>query len=197
MRQIGIAIHNHASAKKKLPSGGEGTDWTTNGTGFDKHSTFTQLLPYMEETTIADQNDYKYAYNDAAKPKTRPLRKHEIVAFRCPSNAMKEPDPAGYGGVDYMPTVYTDIDPVTGLRDAATATARNSRADGALALIPANISKITDGTSKTMAIAEDVGRNFETRRALHEVEISRHCEHCGRRQNAERQPGHQPVGGTR
>src|SRR4051812_3580540 len=42
MRQIGIAIHNHVSAKGKLPSGGEGTDWTINGTGFDKLSTFTQ-----------------------------------------------------------------------------------------------------------------------------------------------------------
>jgi len=75
---------------------------------------------------------------------------------------MKEPDPANYGGADYMPTVYTDINPATGLRNASTTTAKNSRADGALALVPANISKVTDGTSKTLAIAEDVGRNFET-----------------------------------
>jgi hypothetical protein len=61
-----------------------------------------------------------------------------------------------------MPTVYTDIHPTTGVRDASTAAARNSRADGALALVPCNISKVTDGTSKTIAIAEDVGRNFET-----------------------------------
>src|SRR5689334_7263826 len=119
MRQIGIALHNHISAKGKLPSGGEGTDWTTNGTGFDKNSTFTQLLPYMEETTVADQFDYKYAYNDAARPQNQRAAKNEITAFRCPSNPMKEGDPAGYGGVDYMPTVYTDIDPVTGLRNAS------------------------------------------------------------------------------
>jgi prepilin-type N-terminal cleavage/methylation domain-containing protein/prepilin-type processing-associated H-X9-DG protein len=162
MRQVGIALHNHVSAKGKLPSGGEGTNWSTNGTGFDTNSTFTQLLPYLEEVTIAGLYDYKYSYDDLARPNNQVAAKNEIQSFRCPSNPMKEPDPAGYGGVDYMPTVYTDIDPVTGLRNASTATARNSRSDGALALFPASISKVTDGTSKTIAIAEDVGRNFET-----------------------------------
>ena len=164
MRQVGIGLHNHVSAKGKLPSGGEGTVWTPGsiGTGFDITSTYTQLLPYLEEVTIASLYDYKYAYNDLARPNNQVAAKNEIQCFRCPSNPIRELDPSGYGGVDYMPTVYTDIDPVTGLRNASTATARNSRADGALALVPANISKVTDGTSKTIAIAEDVGRNFET-----------------------------------
>jgi prepilin-type N-terminal cleavage/methylation domain-containing protein len=164
MRQVGIALHNHVTARGKLPSGGEGTVWTPGaiGTRFDINSTFTQLLPYMEEVTIATQYDYKFGYNDLTRPNNQVVTKTEIPAFRCPSNAMKEPDPAGYGGVDYMPTVYTDIDPATGLRNASTATARNSRADGALALVSVNISKVVDGTSKTIAIAEDVGRNFET-----------------------------------
>ena len=162
MRQLGIGIHNHVSSKGKLPSGGEGTDWNTNASAFGTTSTFTQLLPYLEEATVADQYDYKYAYNDAAHPNNQIAAKAAIAMFRCPSNSMFEPDPAGYGTTDYMPTVYTDISPVTGLRDAATAAAQNSRADGALALIPANISKVTDGTSKTIAISEDSARNFET-----------------------------------
>lgn len=162
MRQVGIAIHNHVTAKRTLPSGGEGTDWTTNTTAFDTNSTFTQLLPYLEEQTLADLYDYKFPYNDASRPQNQQASKAEIEAYRCPSNAMRQPDPAGYGGVDYMPTVYTDIHPVTGLRDASTPTDRKSRADGALALVAAHISKVTDGTSKTIAIAEDAGRNFET-----------------------------------
>jgi hypothetical protein len=164
MRQFGIALNNYATARKKLPSGGEGTDWTPGaiGTGFDLHSTFTQLLPYLEETTVADMFDFKYHYDDGAKPQNQAAAKNEVPSFRCPSNQIKMPDPSGYGGVDYMPTVYTDIDPSTGLRNASTATARNSRADGALARFPASVGKITDGTSKTIAIAEDVGRNFET-----------------------------------
>jgi prepilin-type N-terminal cleavage/methylation domain-containing protein len=162
MRQMGIGLHNHLSAQGKLPSGGEGTDWTTNATAFDTNSTFTQLLPYLEEVAIADMYDYKFPYNHIDRPDNQRATKTEVETFRCPSNPMRELDPAGYGGVDYMPTVYTDIHPETGLRHASTPTARNSRADGALALVAANISKITDGTSHTIAIAEDVGRNHES-----------------------------------
>src|SRR3954453_13906666 len=103
MRQVGIALHNNVTAKRKLPSGGEGTNWATNGTGFDTQSTFTQLLPYLEEVTIADRFDFKYAYNDLARPQNQLAAKSEIAAFRCPSNAMKEGDPAGYGGGGYKP----------------------------------------------------------------------------------------------
>ncbi len=162
MRQLGIGIHNHVSSKGKLPSGGEGTDWTMNGTGMGTTSTFTQLLPYLEESTAADLYDYKYAYDDRDHPQNQLAAKTNITTFRCPSNSMFEPDPANYGTTDYMPTVYTDINPQTGVRDASTPTARNSCADGALALFPVSISKISDGTSKTIAISEDSARNFET-----------------------------------
>jgi type II secretory pathway pseudopilin PulG len=162
MRQVGIAIHNHVSSKNLLPSGGEGTDWTTNATAFDINSTFTQLLPYLEEATVADLYDYKFPYNHKSRPQNQRAAKATIASFRCPSNHIWQPDPAGYGSTDYMPTVYTDIHPTSGKRDASTPTARNSRADGALALVPCKIGKITDGTSKTIAIAEDAGRNFET-----------------------------------
>jgi prepilin-type processing-associated H-X9-DG protein len=66
-------------------------------------------------------------------------------------------DPAGYGRGDYMPTVYTDIDPITGLRDKI-----NSRRNGALAIGGTRPAEISDGLSSTIAIAEDTGRNFET-----------------------------------
>jgi prepilin-type processing-associated H-X9-DG protein len=56
--------------------------------------------------------------------------------------------------------VYTDIDPVTGLRNKAT------RANGALRVNPIKpmagtkiVGGILDGTSNTIAIAEDVGRD--------------------------------------
>jgi prepilin-type processing-associated H-X9-DG protein len=164
MRQMGIAINNHVSAKGKLPSGGEGTDWTPGniGTGFDLHSTFTQLLPYMEEQGASDLFNFDFPYNHVDYPNNQLAAKTQIAAFRCPTNPIFQADPSGYGGTDYMPTVYTDIDPLTGLRDKATATDRRSRADGALALGQVSISKITDGTSKTICIAEDAGRNFET-----------------------------------
>lgn len=164
LRQLGIAIHNHVSAKKTLPSGGEGTNWTPGGikTDFDLQSTFTQLLPYVEEKTAADLFNLDFPYNHKDYPNNQVAAKTQIAAFRCPSNSVAQSDPAGYGGTDYMPTVYTDIHPTTGLRDASTASDRRSRADGALALGQVVIGKIVDGTSKTICIAEDAGRNFET-----------------------------------
>lgn len=161
LKQMGLALLNCESARKKMPSGGEGTNWSVSppATGFDMHSTYTQLLPYLEESAAGAQIDKNYAYNDKRAPSNQIAAKTRVQAFLCPSNPIREDDPYGYGTVDYMPTVYTDIDPVTGLRNQADP---KVRMDGALAVAPVPISKISDGLSKTIAIAEDVGRNYET-----------------------------------
>ena len=99
-----------------------------------------------------------------------------IPTFVCPSNpfsTMAQRDPAGFGGTDYFATVYTDIDPATGLRNTST------RMDGALTVVDGHdtgvsgtasdftdgmvptsvpISAISDGTSNTIAVIEDAGR---------------------------------------
>ena len=67
-----------------------------------------------------------------------------------------EPSPTdsqGYGCTDFGPVYYVDIDPVTGDRNKFT------RADGGLILGRQSVLSIQDGTSNTIAIAEDVGRN--------------------------------------
>lgn len=156
MKQMGLALYNYEQGTSAFPSGGEGTDPTTNATAFDLHSTFTLILPYMEESLVAKQMNLKFAYNDKRFPANQVATKTEIGSFLCPSNSQRKPDPHGYGGVDYMPTVYTDIDPVTGLRNTAT------RMNGALALGGTPISMIGDGLTQTIALAEDSGRNYET-----------------------------------
>jgi prepilin-type N-terminal cleavage/methylation domain-containing protein/prepilin-type processing-associated H-X9-DG protein len=158
-KQLGLAMLNFESAKKKLPSGGEGTDWDAPGgpvTGFDKHSTFTQILPYMEQVSISAQFKFEFGYNDSRAPQNQKAAKTSIAAMLCPSNSIRQEDPFGYGGIDYMPTVYTDIDPDTGVRAPTV-----WRADGALALKPVAMALVSDGTSNTIAIAEDAGRNWE------------------------------------
>jgi hypothetical protein len=72
-------------------------------------------------------------------------------AYECPTNAFAKPDPNGYGRGDYMPTVYTDIDPNTLLRDKI-----NSRRNGALAVGGTRGAEISDGLSNTIAIADAV-----------------------------------------
>jgi hypothetical protein len=98
----------------------------------------------------------KFAYNDKNWPGNRLAAKTKIDLLLCPSNANAQEDPQGYGQTDYVPTVHTDIDPVTGISDNRT------RMDGALALGGTRIGRITDGTSHTIAIAEDHPVNYET-----------------------------------
>jgi prepilin-type N-terminal cleavage/methylation domain-containing protein/prepilin-type processing-associated H-X9-DG protein len=159
LKQMGIALHAYADTFHMLPSGGEGTNWAVAPFGpsqFDLQSTFTLILPYIEENNIYSMMNLKYAYNDPRWPANQTAAQNVIKLYLCPSNPYRrEPaDPQGYGCTDYGPTVYTDIDPVTGLRNKPT------RADGALALGGTPFASIMDGTAYTIAIAEDVGRDW-------------------------------------
>lgn len=158
LRQIGSAIGQFEQTKSRLPSGGEGTAYTQPGvplTVFELQSTFTQLLPYLEEAALTAEMNANFAYNDAAWPNNQVAAKAVLPSFLCPSNGGRVPDPAGYGCTDYMPVVYTDIDPITGIRNPA------ARRDGALVLGGAPAAKIVDGLSLTIALTEDAGRNWE------------------------------------
>src|SRR5438034_3395580 len=67
LHQQGLALHNHENTYGRFPSGGEGTDFSQNppGTMFDLHSTFTRLLPYLEQQNAAVLMDLSFAYNDS------------------------------------------------------------------------------------------------------------------------------------
>ena len=156
LRQIGVALQDFEVSRKQLPSGGQGTKPNTHETGHDLHSTFTLVLPYLEETALANLMNLKFAYNDKRWPGNQLAAKTRVPNFLCPTNANAEQDPYGYGQTDYVPTVHTDIDPVTGVLNDP------SRLDGALGLGGTRIGRITDGTSQTLAIAEDSPINYET-----------------------------------
>jgi prepilin-type processing-associated H-X9-DG protein len=164
LKQIGLALHNYESTYGKFPTGGEGTKPNYTGglmTDFDTHSTWTMLLPYIEQENVYKMFDLTLPYNIGRRPNNQKAAKTEIKTYLCPSNPNRPPDPYGYGQSDYMPTVYTDIHPVSGYRDPATDTTKGSRVDGALHLGGTKASEITDGLSNTIAAAEDVGRQHE------------------------------------
>jgi len=139
-------------ATKFFPiDGPSGLTWT--------QSVFTRLLPYIEHNDLFDAYDMSHAYNDPAAPGNQVVAQNAIQTYLCPSNALRPTnglDSAGFGYTDYGPTVYTDIDPTTGVRN------KNTRCNGALhGSIDGKgtmVSDITDGLSHTIAIAEDVGR---------------------------------------
>ncbi len=145
MKQIGLAVLNFESAHKLLPTGGEGTDPTTNQTVFTKQSLFTYLLPFMEKQTIYNQIDLSRSYRDitagatvsATAPSGQTVQGNvaaaltNIPTYVCPSNpfsAQNLRDQAGFGGTDYFATVYTDIG-TDGVRN------RTTRMEGALTVV--------------------------------------------------------------
>lgn len=157
MRQIGSAMMQFEQARGRLPSGGEGTDFSASppATVFELPSTLTQLIGYLEESYATSGYNPQFAYNDAAAPNNQILAHTIVPSFLCPSDPFRLPDPNGYGQTDYMPTVYTDIDPILGVKNPA------ARRVGAMALGGLAVAKITDGLSLTTTFVEDSGRNWE------------------------------------
>jgi prepilin-type N-terminal cleavage/methylation domain-containing protein len=181
MKQIGLALHNHTSTYGCLPTSGEGLT-SAGATGFDTMSTFTAILPGMEQEAVYKQiNPAKhYVTNDASgaagSAAAQAPFKAVIKAFVCPANPVHQgKDAQDYGLTDYMPVAYCDIHPTFGVRD----TSATGKQKGALTLtgtvaynggVATNftyvakssggmtITSISDGTSNTIALIEDVGR---------------------------------------
>jgi prepilin-type N-terminal cleavage/methylation domain-containing protein/prepilin-type processing-associated H-X9-DG protein len=170
MKQFGLATLSYESAKKILPSSGEATDYTqtppatyfpgdaAHATQKPAQSVFTRILPYMEQSVLYNQFDLDYSYRDSTYPANQTAASYSIPSYVCPSNPVvaSNPDPYGYGQLDYFASMYTDIDPVTGVRNKAT------RMDGCLTEPPAPLSACTDGTSSTIMFIEDSGRTYPT-----------------------------------
>ena len=121
LKQIGLAILNFESAYKRLPVGGEGTDWSSKSSKFSTQSLFTYLLPFIEKMDLYSAMDLTKSYRDVADaPQNVAAAKAAISIYVCPSNPFSQQrDPAGFGGLDYFATAWTDIDPITGIRNRA------------------------------------------------------------------------------
>lgn len=155
LKQLGLAIQNYETTYRRLPSGGQGTDFSTSppSTTTDLHAMFTVLLPYIEQANSYQRFDLRFAYN--ATPGNIAAAKQAISNLICPSNAWRPSplDQEGFGCTDYGATYYVDLDPATGQRNLAL------RAAGALVSGGSPVAEIRDGLSSTLAVAEDSGRD--------------------------------------
>ena len=73
MKQMGLAAANYESAFKKVPPGGEATDYSSwNGSGYKRgfwpHSIFTIILPQIEGSNVYQQMSLSYQYDDSRYP---------------------------------------------------------------------------------------------------------------------------------
>ncbi len=181
LKQLGLALHNYESSNGAFPSGGESTNFNVTPACSQfvdgGWSTLARILPYIEGNTSFNALNFNFAeYNDAYG--SNYTGASQVVAvFLCPS-AVHSPDGGrdgidpydpnsaingGFGYNDYGPTVYTDISPVgqPGIGATPWTPYRNklTRANGLLKQGKTRIAEATDGTSNTIAIAEDGGRD--------------------------------------
>src|SRR5438270_9350676 len=118
LRQIGLAIHNYESTFARLPTAGQGTDFSTSppSTTFDQQSLFTTILAYLEQGNTFQRFDLSVLYN--ASTQNINASKQGISSFVCPTKGwrLQPTDQQGFGCTDYGPIYYVDIDATTGLQ---------------------------------------------------------------------------------
>ncbi|MGE4195984.1 MAG: DUF1559 domain-containing protein [Phycisphaerales bacterium] len=175
LKQIGISLHNYHDTVGAFPSGGESTSYLTTppSTQFvDGASTFTRLLPYIDQNTVFAAYNFSFPYNDLRGVNYTACGMR-LAIYVCPSSPngggqlSGVPDPAAagarFGRTDYGPTIGTDIAPDGIAANSATpATPRRNPATHQPGLLNQGMTPIAlarDGLSNTIAIGEDAGRD--------------------------------------
>jgi prepilin-type N-terminal cleavage/methylation domain-containing protein/prepilin-type processing-associated H-X9-DG protein len=185
LKQIGLGLFNYESGTTSFPPSGESTNFTVATTTTPPQtqfvdggwSTLARILPYLEGNSSFNALNFNVDYNEATGMNYTGAGS-VIAVYICPSST-RAPDGGrdgidpydaasnlsnGYGYNDYGPTNYTDIDPnlnTNGSGASPITPYRNkfTRANGLLHQGKTRIAEITDGTSNTIAIAEDAGRD--------------------------------------
>ncbi len=174
VRQLGLALHNYESAHKGFPESrkrhpdgsntksmpaGTSNSSPTNTSAFQSWSTL--ILPYIEQTNVADIFDYRLPWYD---PANLPAISSPIPIWICPSapgsNRIDDYHRIGASAGDYgsinevRGNVFTDqISPP--INPAPSQTARN----GALTRYEkTKMRDYVDGTSNTIMLAEAAGK---------------------------------------
>lgn len=171
MRQIGLALFNYESAHKQFPSagqakrGGTGSNAGQNVFFSDKGviesfsnaapSVQTYILPFVEQENVYNLVNLDYRYDiDPTRPEAPTNQQAAKVAlplYICPSTGRGQSDAEGYGYTDYSA-------PVT-VRPGLSGNPNQPRFKCVLNGDSERlIASITDGTSNTIAMAEDAGR---------------------------------------
>jgi prepilin-type N-terminal cleavage/methylation domain-containing protein/prepilin-type processing-associated H-X9-DG protein len=120
LRQMGIALHGHNTAKGVFPPGGEFLFQDAPGVfkqTQNLQSPITLLLPYIEQDAISDNYELKARYNDPAAPQNQVAGKTAIPMLLCPTNPLRDlrtaglRDSQGYGVSDYAACPYVTLAP--------------------------------------------------------------------------------------
>lgn len=172
LKQVGLALHNFESTYNRFPSagqakrGGSGAnagqnvffteDQKIESRGDASHSFQTHILPYIEQANVYNLVNIKFRYDyppDLPEaPTNQEASKTYIPTYLCPSTPRPgNEDEEGYGYTDYSA-------PVT-VRPGLSGDPNQGRYKCALnGDTTRKMARIIDGTSNTIAVAEDAGR---------------------------------------
>ncbi len=154
LKQIGLAIHNFELAQRHYPSSWRPTPSAVPDGGINGWSAQAQLLPYLEQSNIAEYVDFDQGYDRAAKVmvggRLLPLSAVRIPTYLCPSETRDEGRLAG-GVPQHYPLNYGVNEGIWFVYDPATGRG------GEGAFYPDSrlrAGDMLDGTSNTLAAAE-------------------------------------------
>ena len=166
LKQLGLAVFNYESTYGRFPSCGRGMNFQLMNLQAFPASTFSLLLPHMDQGNVYSQLNFSYHYTNSLNSSNAAAAKTSIPTFRCPSNGYTEGDSRGYGQTDYAPLAFTDLDPVTGLKNGyngnvgtgglpgTNGTTLNATVESALGVFGNKISSTTDGLSNSILFFE-------------------------------------------
>jgi prepilin-type N-terminal cleavage/methylation domain-containing protein/prepilin-type processing-associated H-X9-DG protein len=154
LKQIGLAMHNYESDRKRFPVGGLSAPLAPLGKASNA-SALVQLLPYLEQANLYNKADLNQSMQDPANDPS--VTTQEIPIFLCPSD-LNVGRIVNYGRCNYLASIgasatASNTDPSTGgafHRPAfpATPPPPPGAAKGW------RIADIIDGTSNTAAFSE-------------------------------------------
>jgi prepilin-type processing-associated H-X9-DG protein len=160
LRQIGVALHAYHDAHKQLPIGCVDKRVPRTNPNGRQLAWSAELLPHLEEWALSQQIDVSSPYDSATNS---PAAATVLCVFLCPSTVRFAPgrdgavvsNPVATGGSGDYRGAAIDYGGIYGAAQTSPS------ANGVFLYDrPVKLTEITDGTSHTLAIAEDAGRGW-------------------------------------
>ncbi len=176
LKQIALAVQGYHDAFNSFPRNGSRYNLTNDGTGTTPYSWsfFARMLPYLEQDAL-----YRAGGIDTASLKDSPARSTNIATLFCPSDAARDESPSpntannGTTGAPVALTNYKGVSgsnwcwglyPNTGTNGSCDCFYQDNKGKGdgiffrTDILYPLRLTDISDGTSNTFMIGEDIPR---------------------------------------
>lgn len=162
LKQIGLALLNYEGQWGMFPTSTRPSPAQPNQ---KQAAALARLLPFIDQRALFDQYDFRVNWFEGPNPT---LILTQLPAFRCPSTPdgnRLDTKPITVGPLSFSgPRACADYGALEGVGSLLTGTGRvDPQSEGSPGVLQFNftqcrIADIRDGTSSTLAIAEDAGR---------------------------------------